>query len=335
VYDYDAIIESGGRGVTLIKNGTTMVRNSNNSTSNVSVVEYVVVDVPYPRTARGLLIFFLILLILSFYWTEETVSAVLHVAVAGVTGTWYFAGGASMPKNATWRCARRSLTTSFGTCCVAGACTAVARFIHLIPKKVFPIRCGKKCGCLPNCVVLIIGIGVRLVRLFNQYALSHAAIYGDGYFDSARSAYHMLRTFFWPALVNDALTTAVFSIMALCNSAVAAAIVVLILGWSTVMFLGVMFGVGGVQLIIFRLISAGVATLFVCMAEAPEVMYEINHDFYVQLQAAIDDYVADTSMKKPKLPFKKLPRNATEATEMRQRQAQIAAEERASAEKSA
>jgi hypothetical protein len=161
--------------------------------------------------------------------------------------------------------------------------------------------------------VCLVSVAERALQWFNRYALSHIAIHGDSYFTSAKKTFNMMRTFLWPALVNDTLIDPVFTFLTLFNSVAAAAIATAIIGWDTALFLGVLFAVAGVHLIVFRLIDAAVVTLFVCMAESPEVMFQANHDFYLQLQAALDLY----GMGHPSAHVVPLPTNVGQTSEYR------------------
>ena len=71
-------------------------------------------------------------LLLSYYWTAMVITYVVHTAVAGVAGTWYFLWPDRTPVSPVWSSLRRSLTTSLGSVCLGALIVAAVRTVRAL-----------------------------------------------------------------------------------------------------------------------------------------------------------------------------------------------------------
>ena len=66
-------------------------------------------------------------LLLSYYWTYMTITYVVHTAVAGVAGVYYFLYPHRTPSHPVLASVRRSLTTSLGSVCLGALVVAAVQ----------------------------------------------------------------------------------------------------------------------------------------------------------------------------------------------------------------
>ena len=83
-------------------------------------------------------IMIIFLLLISLYWTQQIISNVVHVTVAGTVGTWWFC-----PHEAASCCSEgvrssyfRSMTYSFGSICFGSLLVAIAQAMKTLLEKV-------------------------------------------------------------------------------------------------------------------------------------------------------------------------------------------------------
>lgn len=94
---------------------------------------------------------------LSFYWTSQIITNVVHVTTAGTVGTWWF-----NPEDASGCCSSgvrdsygRSLTTSFGSICLGSLLVAIVQSLKEIA---YAARDGEDsvlvccAACILNCI---------------------------------------------------------------------------------------------------------------------------------------------------------------------------------------
>jgi len=107
------------------------------------------------------------LLLLSFFWTLQTIKAVVHATVAGTVASWYFLSP-HVPPSPTKRALRRAVTTSFGSLCLGALLASslqTTRVLSRVASRHAPCGAGVRSGCL--CVLGFVDV---LLRFCNEYA---------------------------------------------------------------------------------------------------------------------------------------------------------------------
>ncbi len=108
------------------------------------------------------------LFLISYYWTIQVISNVVHVTTSGTVGTWWM-----VPEEANGCCSQavrdsyyRSMTTSFGSICLGSLIVAV---LQAIKETLHHARedHGSALACCAEC---IIGCVESLMEYFNKWA---------------------------------------------------------------------------------------------------------------------------------------------------------------------
>lgn len=104
------------------------------------------------------------LLLLSFYWTQQVISNIVHVTVAGTVGTWWWA-----PLEANSCCSEavrssyiRAITNSFGSICFGSLLVAIVKAIKSMLEQVSFIEFLKH-------FVMMIAFLIVFARYFFQH----------------------------------------------------------------------------------------------------------------------------------------------------------------------
>lgn len=226
----------------------------------------------------------LLLLLLSLYWTVHVVKNVVHVAVAGTVGSWYFLAPRSNT-DPTVRSLKRALTTSFGSICLGSLVVSIVRALRLgasaASRRAAP-------GPLRSCLLCALGFLDVLVRFFNQYAFTHVALYGKHFTSASRDTWALLVRCGIDALVQKDMIGSVLTMGCL----VGGLFNVLVLGaWARVRFDGdvhewlpaawLVFFIGaGAQLLVSAVVESAVTALYVCYAEDPNALATVHPQLY-------------------------------------------------------
>lgn len=128
-----------------------------------------------------------------------------------------------------------------------------------------------------------LGFCEHLMTFFSKYAFVHVSLYGDGFIESSRSVAVLFNSLGWTALVNDDL---VDSMLFCVNVSTGLICMLVACGYSSASSMNAtssnmlaIFGfVGGMMMsmVVSKVMSSGVATVFVCFAEDHSAL-ELTH----------------------------------------------------------
>ena len=225
--------------------------------------------------------------LLSYYWTIQVLTNVVHCTTAGVVGTWWYE-----PAEANGCCSAavrdsylRSLTYSFGSICLASLIVAI---VETIRELLHSIR--ENGDSFIMCVVdCLLGCIESLVELFNRFALIYCAVHGQSFLAAARSVMDLFRARGWTAIITDLMVDTCLSMLnigvGLLSGLLCLVIAGALHGGEAMLYSG--FGIGflvgyGVCAVLFSVVSSAVNTVIVCYAEAPND-FQRNH-FALSLQ---------------------------------------------------
>ncbi|KAI8972086.1 plasma-membrane choline transporter-domain-containing protein [Pilobolus umbonatus] len=245
--------------------------------------------IPFAKgsTRTGILIF----MVFSFYWTSQVISYVMHVTVSGVFATYYFLN--TQIAHPIWGCAKRAMTTSFGSICFGALLIAIIntiRFLVQMAKADSDSPVMSFLLCIVDCILSCIE---DMMEWFNFYALSGVAIYGQGFVESAKRTWTMIKDRGIEALINDNLIDNV-----LMMGAVLVGTLATVLSYIYITIVKPAYFIGDTTLVlvisfiigvsmfstISTVISSGVATTFFCLAEDPEALRRSNPELYEQIR---------------------------------------------------
>ncbi|KAG1138129.1 hypothetical protein G6F37_010742 [Rhizopus arrhizus] len=223
----------------------------------------------------------MVFLVFSFYWTSQVITYVTHVTLAGLFATVYFLNDGI--KHPIWGSARRAFTTSFGTICFGSLLIAIIdliRFLLQVARSNTDNACGAFFVCIIQCIV---NCFAGLFEWFTYYAFSGVAIYGKPFIPTARETWSMIKDRGIDALINDNLIGNVLFMGGLLVGVLCSLLGFIYLevekpsyntnGGMTPVVIMMCFLIGSSMFsTIATVISSGVATTFVCLAEDPDAL---------------------------------------------------------------
>ncbi|KAI8875802.1 DUF580-domain-containing protein [Backusella circina FSU 941] len=223
----------------------------------------------------------MVFLVFSFYWTSQVISYVTHVTLAGVFATVYFLN--NQVAHPIWGSAKRALTTSFGTICFGSLLVALVntiRYFIAVARADTDNPIVSFVLCILDCIIACFQ---GIFEWFNYYAFSGVAIYGEGFIPSAKRTWQLIKDRGIEAIINDNLIGNVLFMGSLLVGVLSSLLGYLYLiiskpaynssGGATPIIVLVCFIIGmSMFSTISTVISSGVATTFVCLAEDPEAL---------------------------------------------------------------
>jgi len=151
---------------------------------------------------------------LSFFFTQQVLKNVVHVTVAGVVGTWWFAPDSKGCCGAAiFGSLIRATTTSFGSICFGSLIVAILQALRTL---VDAARENEEFGSmLACCLDCIIGCLQGLVEYFNKWAFIYVGLYGYGYIEAGKNVMTLFKDRGWDAIIADDLVGMVLSMLSL------------------------------------------------------------------------------------------------------------------------
>ena len=214
--------------------------------------------------------------------TIVTQQNILHVTVAGVIGTWWFA-----PHEARSCCSSsvtdslvRASTTSFGSICLGSLLVAVMQVLYqMLYTARRHYRGYSFLHCLLECVVDALQ---KLIEYFNKWAYVYIGLYGYSYWEAGPKVMRLFSERGWSAILNDQLIYRVLNWMSLMMGTLTGLVGVAVVqvcpgmlrgvdanaeGW-VAFFFGLVIG-SVLSNILLSIVASAVDTVLVCFAEAP------------------------------------------------------------------
>ncbi|KAJ3066986.1 putative choline transporter, neither null mutation nor overexpression affects choline transport, partial [Quaeritorhiza haematococci] len=253
-----------------------------------------------------------VVLFLAFvlYWTSQVIGNVVHVTISGLFATVYFMGSAvpgtatttrkfNVPvQNPTAKSAKRAMTTSFGSICYGSLIIAIVQLIREIVNAVLNNSDDGFMCFLACCMQCILSCFQGLLELFNHYAFTQVAIYGKNYCDAAKSTWTLIKNRGLEAIINDNLVSNVLWIGGFLIAVLCGVFVHVYLTFSPdikqsnpiAVILGLVIGLSMFGSVV-AVVSSGVSTTFVCLAEDPATMQKNAPEVFAKLVETYPDVV--------------------------------------------
>ena len=215
----------------------------------------------------GFLQFFLVM---SMYWTLQTIKYIGHTTTAGTVASWWLMPQVTSPTKASFV---RASTTSIGSICFAALLVAIIETVRALLQQAR--NNARSCATeLADCLLQSMD---RALRWFNAYALCLVAIYGTPFLESAKRTGQLFQGQLFTALINDDLS----GLVLFCGSFLAGTIAAIVGAlWAhgkhengAVVMAILAFLVGFlVATLAMSVVKSAVSTTFVCWAMDPSAL---------------------------------------------------------------
>ncbi|KAF9784470.1 plasma-membrane choline transporter-domain-containing protein [Thelephora terrestris] len=236
-------------------------------------------------TVAGLIFFE----IFSYYWTSEVINNVVLATLAGGPyGSWYYFGpkGQGMPDKPTRKAFVRASTSSLGSIAFGSLVVAIFDVIRLMLSALRQASVDNQnpiAAVFACCAECFFGCIQSMIQYFNRYAYIEIALYGKPYIPAARDTWRLFRDRGIDALVNDSLIGITMTWGAYIVGMISSLFGYLYLKYThpayndqgqytaPVILLAFLIGIQ-CSLTLTSAIEAGVSTIFVGLAEDPQVL---------------------------------------------------------------
>jgi len=237
--------------------------------------------------------------LVSFYWTSQVISTVVHVTVAGVVASWYFLYPHAMPPSPTTGALKRATWNSFGSICLGSFVVAIIRAMRALVQEA--ASSGNSCA---RCVALcLLGCLDSLVTFFNTYAFTEVAICGKDYCSAARDTWHLLMESGLTLIINDNLIGGVVAFACFMGGLVGGVVGGVMSYYVFELSRWVIWAVVGFLLclattsVAMETVYSGTCALFVCFAEDPAALHQTKIEVYMEFQRALSGHPAGAQVR--------------------------------------
>lgn len=255
----------------------------------------------YGATDAGLIILWVLSGFL-FYWYSQIIKNVLHLTISGLVASVYLLSGTSkLFRRPLSRAAKNALSYSFGSVCLGSLMIAPVQTLRALVTTLAENESNFLQGCV-NCILL----GFEwIIRLFNQYAFTHIAIFGKSYLKAAKDTWSMFKRTDFKVVINTSIITNVILLIGiLTGSACAIASgfwthfrwtnpdIDSLRGTCVVVMAALGFLLGFTLTMIFlEVVESGVATTLVLLAENPEAVKRTKPNLYAKFEATYGQHL--------------------------------------------
>jgi len=252
---------------------------------------------PTTSCVSAVFVVVMVFTIFSFYWTSMVIKTVLHVTVSGVFASQYFLKGTPfMPKSPTISSFGRAVTTSFGSICFGSLLIAIIQTIKALLRAAINNQGNDNACCVffSVCALCLLNCIGDLFEYFNYYAYTEVAIYGKPYCKAAKDTWALIKDRGVEAIINDNLIGNVLGAGVLLIGILSGLFAFGVLsaekppwnanGQFTWVFIVVGVLVGAMTSnVVTGVISSGVATTFVALAEDPAALSRSDPALYAKV----------------------------------------------------
>jgi len=231
------------------------------------------------------------LLLLAYFWTEQVFQNTIHVIVAGVVSTWWFApeDAGSCCSSAIRDSSVRAMTTSFGSICFGSLLVAIIQTLRAMVESARRDNSDDACGafllCLVDCLLRCLE---DTLEYFNKFAYIYVGMYGYSYLEAGKNVMTLFRQKGWSIIIADNLVSNVLSLFCLIIGGLTGCMGLVMNETNPSWFegyegaaMGVAFGFSFligivISAILLSVVDSSVNTVLVSFAEAP-AEFEQNH----------------------------------------------------------
>ena len=236
--------------------------------------------------------FFLFFLLVSLYWTSNTMCYIGHCTTSGVVASWWLEPNRSSPTLSSFR---RSCTTSLGSLIFAAL---TVTFLSILHRLLHRLRLY-----LPCCMHWIFNLLERLLRVVNKFALVQISIYGYSFVRAGKETKNLFRADLFHLIVNDNLCYLVLLMGCFISgvfSGTIGAVWAAGLGetrWALVAWVASIVGFSVTELFM-SVIDSAVATTFVCWSLEPDALMKNRPEEFKRIVEAAGEKYAEVGRRR-------------------------------------
>ncbi|KDO27698.1 hypothetical protein SPRG_07327 [Saprolegnia parasitica CBS 223.65] len=254
----------------------------------------------------------LLWLLFHFYWTSHLFKTLISVVVSGTVMYWYHHWGDDQPESPTvpmvltsprsslrtasiemepktnapsantivLHYTRVAMTSVFGSVCLGALCSPIAHFFWTV------LRMAKRDGSYRWLRGVVLPLAPRIdafTQLYHKYTLSYVAAYSQSFYVAAAEVWSLFEECGIEAMVDDDLTSRLLLFAANSGAGCMGTLASLVLFGSHLQVYGTVlsFVVGySVSSTATAMLNTAVKTLFVCFAQNPDRLSQLNPIIY-------------------------------------------------------
>ncbi|GAA5820050.1 hypothetical protein JCM3770_002118 [Rhodotorula araucariae] len=257
------------------------------------------------NASSGALIGLMVFAVFNYYYVTQFITNLFLTTEAGIFGGYYYGGREA--KRLSWGAFKRASTYSFGSIAFGSLIVALLDLLRAFFQilRSYESSEGNAIGaCIACCAQCCIGIISNLVEYFNRYAYIEIALYGKPYITAAKDTWRLFKDRGITALINDCLVNNIWTfgsylVGGLC-SLIAFAYMqtvrpsyiednsnlrAVVMGYAFIVGFFICHSLG------YGALSSGVSTIFVGLAEDPEVLAIRDPALFALIQQAYPQVV--------------------------------------------
>ncbi|GAA6060058.1 hypothetical protein JCM10212_003019 [Sporobolomyces blumeae] len=252
------------------------------------------------NASSGALIGLMVFAVFSYYYTSQFIINLFLTIEAGIFGSYYYNGPTAT--KVAFGAFRRASTYSFGSIAFGSLIVALLDLLRAALQllRSYESSEGNAVGAAIACVAqCCLGCITWAVEYFNRYAYIEIALYGKSYINAAKDTWRLFKDRGITALINDCLVNNIWTFGSYAVGALCSAFAFIYLKTLDPSFIqanpnlkavamGYAFLVGFsiCHTLGYGALSSGVSTIFVGLAENPEVLAERDPALFGLIQQA-------------------------------------------------
>lgn len=244
----------------------------------------------------GLIVF----VVVAFYWISETIKGIFFTTVCAIFGTHFYSLDNKRQRGSGIKAFGRSMTYSLGSIAFGSLIVAILDLIRGLVSIIQSTQAsegdmvGAAIACVAGC---IIGCIQYLIEFFNKYALINVSLYGNSYITAAKETWRLMKDRGITALINDSLVNILWTFGSVVVGIICGIFAYVYIKqtdpsafnsessyYAVVLFFAIGLGSQIALTLGAGSIGAGVSTLFVTLAEDPQVMAQKEPELFEMIR---------------------------------------------------
>lgn len=254
------------------------------------------------NTGSGAVTGLVVFVVFAFYWISETLKAIFFATNCGVFGAWYYAPPGQKKQPVSLSSFGRATSFSLGSLAFGSLIVAILDIIRGIVSLIQSTEAsegdmvGYAISCVAGCIISCIA---WLIEFFNKYAIVNVSLYGNSYIHAAKETWRLMKDRGIDALAQDSLVNIVWSFGSIVVGVITGLFAFIYTKQtnpqyaqsessyiSVILFYAIGLGIQICLTLGEGSVGAGTATLFVAIAEDPQVLAQKEPELFDLLRQA-------------------------------------------------